>query len=213
MWDRRAWLIGLIASGVLFGLSVAARFAPVEALLSSVCPIYLWGDDTGGLISDGASLAVVVLLPGVLTVVARRRAFLWGALPLLVGEIFTAAEEISQHKWGWLHFLSDWGQLLPLIVLWFVSSGVGLVVRAVRHRRQKRAERLRVEAAAEEPSEVWPPAPTILPVKRQQPNTRRRNRCKPTPHGAHWGRLRRAFRLSASGACGIIGVRRLDTPS
>jgi hypothetical protein len=159
IWDRRGWLIGLIAPCVLIGISSAARFSPVESFLSSVCPINLWGDDAGGLIGDGATIALFILLPGVLTVVARRRAFLWGALPLLVGEIFTAAEEIYQHEWDWLHSLYGWGQLLPLIVAWFVSSGVGLVVRGMRHRRMMRAKSKIVEAAAEGQSEVWPPAP------------------------------------------------------
>ena len=158
-WDKRAWLVGLIIPVLLIGVSNMVRYQPIASFLAIICPIAFWGDSVGGLIGDAASIAELLLFPGIVTAFAHRRAFLWGALPLCVDLISSIVFDIFRHQRNWFGAEFNIDQLIIKGEIWLVSSGVGLLVRGLLRKRVEKARRIAAEANAKSGNSIWPPAP------------------------------------------------------
>lgn len=157
-WDTRAWLIG-IPGGSLSVTCFALSFSPrIAAKLNAAMPS---GSDWFG---GAAGVVTVLLLPALLSGIARRWTFFWGLIPLAL--LLVACGFIAQSSHSWKSLSSVfWSLLLFLGVGWIVSSGpVSLIrwlrVRAVRRHQATLASYAAMREAASVPQEgVWPPPP------------------------------------------------------
>ena len=119
--------------------------------------VAVWISGTAGVIS-------LLVLPGVLSGVARRRTFLWGLLPLT---LFLAAVEAEDSvESGVSHLAANfWPTLLLSGIGLIVSSGPVSIFRYRRVLAQRRREAAvaalaaQREAASIHQEGVWPPPP------------------------------------------------------
>ncbi len=157
-WDRRAWLVGIL--GGLIGGSVMAwaTYPPLVKRINAAMHF----SSAAGWISGVMGVVTVLVLPGLVSGIARRRTFLWGLLPLT---LFLAAVETED--WienGWKSIAKDfWMSLLAIAICLIISSGpVSLFrygrVRAQRKRQAALASLVAQREVASIPQEgVWPP--------------------------------------------------------
>lgn len=115
--------------------------------LRSMNPIY-----------DTIEVGAVLVLPAVLTLIAKRHPFLWGLAPYPIGFA--------------MYMVADRHELVDVIALgitavvyltpvWLISSGVGLGLRRLRERQAKLAARAGSKPLNVQDPSVWPPAPKL----------------------------------------------------
>jgi len=159
-WDTRAWLVGIL--GGLIGGSVMAwaTYPPLVKRINAAAH----SSSAAGWISGVMGVVTVLVLPGLVSGIARRRTFLWGLLPLT---LFLAAVETED--WienGWKSIAKDfWMSLLAIAICLIISSGPVSLLRYGRARAQRKrqaalASLVAQREAASIPQEgVWPPPP------------------------------------------------------
>ncbi len=158
-WDTRAWLVGIVGGSVGVGCFVLPLLPRVAARLSVVLP------NGNEWISASAAVLSVLVLPAVLSGIARRRTFLWGIIPSLLLLVALGIVASATHGWKGLS-ASFWPVLLVLGAAWLVSSGPVSLFRWLRARAVRRHAALLAsyaamrEAGAETQEGVWPPPPS-----------------------------------------------------
>ncbi len=159
-WDTRAWLVGIL--GGLGGgiLSACARYAPFARRIN-VATHFTGVDDW--IFWPSVFLSLLVL-PGLLTAIARRRTFLWGLLPLML--VLTVSNIESWVTKGVSFMAVDsWQSFAVLVSCWLISSGPVSLIRYGRAhiQRKRQAGAASFFAQRDAPSilqeGVWPPPP------------------------------------------------------
>jgi len=160
-WDTRAWLVGILG-GILGGSVLAcASYPPLIKQINAAthhADAAYWIRVVTGLLS-------ILVLPGVVSGIARRRTFLWGLLPLT---LFLAADDLKDRFL--LHgprqvAMTLWVSLLVIGICLIISSGPVSLIRYLRVRAQHRREAALAslvaqrEAAMVPQESVWPPPP------------------------------------------------------
>lgn len=163
-WDTRAWLVGILG-GVVGGSLVAwANYPPFQKRLNSLYQPSFFGGLTADDTDVIAGLLTILVLPGLVSGLARRWTFLWGVLPLSLFFVSIELEHwavfgiknITQSLWMLLAFLGG---------CWGVSSGSVSLIRWLRVRAARRHALLLASYQAQRgaalgPQEgVWPPPP------------------------------------------------------
>ena len=158
-WDTRAWLVGIIGGAVGGTVTAWATYPPLRKRLDAL-PSPLSAD----LISGLAALATMLVLPAVLSGIARRHTFLWGLVPLAL--FFIAVDSEDWIESGLRSVAKDWWISLALSGgAWLLTSGPVSLVRWLRARAVRRHAALLAsyaaqrEASAEPQEGVWPPPP------------------------------------------------------
>jgi hypothetical protein len=139
--DKRTWFIAIVGTLALLGIGGLMCLAPVSEALKYI-PIRAGGAVLSEIIYVAAWTAALFVMPGVLTIIAKRVPFLWGAMPAFIVLIV----DLMYVIWRDVHNLKEFGALLhsfadlsyfsqvPLTALvlgWVFSSGIGLLVRRV----------------------------------------------------------------------------------
>lgn len=157
-WDTRAWLVGIIGSGVSVACFVMSTSPHIMVRLNAVLP------NGGDWVSGAFAVLSILLLPAVLSGIARRWTFIWGLIPSLLLLVAIGVKAASDHSWKSLSSFF-WPLLLVLACAWVIASGpVSLVrwlrVRAVRRHQAVLASYEAMREAASVPQEGgWPPPP------------------------------------------------------
>ena len=157
-WDTRAWLLGILGGSFSAACFVMSFSPQIAARLDAALP------GSSNWFGGVAGLITIVLLPALLSGLARRWTFFWGLIPAAL--LLVAAGSIAQstHSWKSLSAIF-WSCLLFLGVGWLISSGpVSLIrwlrVRAVRRQEAQMASYQAMRESAAVPQEgVWPPPP------------------------------------------------------
>ncbi len=163
-WDTRTWLVGLIGGSAAGSLAAGAVYPPVRKQLDNLPPLPYLGGHTSDILSEVSAFLAVLVLPAVLSGLARRLTFLWGLLPLV---LFFALMEVEDWIESGLRSVTQylWIFLAVLGVCLVVSSGPVSLIRWLRVRAARRHAALLASyqaqrGAASEPQEgVWPPPP------------------------------------------------------
>ena len=159
-WDTRAWVLGIV--GGLVGGSLTAWFSYPPLVRK------LHASHSAEWISGIAAILTVLVLPGLVSGLARRRTFLWGLVPLILvllavdveNWVESGAKDVTKNFWPLLAFA---GACLIL------SSGPVSLFRWLLVRAQRRREaavafiQAQREAAAIHREGVWPPPPDYRP--------------------------------------------------
>ena len=165
-WDTRAWLLGILGGTAGGSLTAWFTYPPIQKRFNHL-PGSSWvGHHFAGIISGAAGIVTLLVLPGLLSGLARRWTFVWGVLPLC---LFLVSVEVEDWIENGLHNVTkDWWISLAIIGgCWVISSGpVSLIrwlrVRAVRRHQALLASYAAMREAASTPQEgVWPPPPSI----------------------------------------------------
>ncbi len=163
-WDTRAWLLGIIGGTAGGSLTSWLTYPPLQKRLNHL-PGSPWvGHHFADIISGAAGIVTLLVLPGLLSGLARRWTFFWGLLPLCLFLVSVEAEDWIENG---IHTVTrDWWISLAIIgCCWVISSGpVSLIrwlrVRAVRRHQNTLASYAAMREAASTPQEgVWPPPP------------------------------------------------------
>ncbi len=163
-WDTRAWLLGMIGGIAGGSLSAWASYPPVQKHLNNL-PGHSWmASHCADVISGVFGAVTLLVLPGLLSGLARRRTFWWGLLPLCLFWVSVELEDCAEN--GIAHIGTFWWELLLFLAFCLlVSSGpVSLFrwqrVQAVRRQEARLAAYQAMREAAAVPQEgVWPPPP------------------------------------------------------
>ncbi len=159
-WDTRAWLLGILGGATGGSLAAWATYAPINNWLNRL-PVSLSQTMTANIVSFLSLLFTILVLPGLLSGLARRWTFCWGLLPLSL--VFFDVE-----VWivkGFKNIVGmAWSDLGIIAICLIVSSGPVSLFRWLRVRAARRhAALLASYRAAREtggPQEgVWPPPP------------------------------------------------------
>ncbi len=163
-WDTRAWLVGIL--GGMVGGSVMA-WVSYPPFMRRINAATNFGSAADWLLGVSLFLSTLVL-PGVLSGIARRRTFLWGLLPLTL-----SLAVVDLKNWivlGPRHVATTfWMSLLAIGFCLLVSSGPVSLFRYGRARARRRREAALAAFAAQReaasiPQEgVWPPPPDYRP--------------------------------------------------
>jgi len=159
-WDTRAWLVGIL--GGLAGGSVTA-WADYPLVARRLNPLLHLGT-AAYWISVIAGLLSVLVLPGVLSGIARRRSFLWGLLPLTLFLAAVDVEDWVENGAGRVQ-RGFWALLLGLGICLLGSSGPVSLFRYGRACARRKREAALVAFAAQREAAfilqegVWPPPP------------------------------------------------------
>ena len=159
-WDTRAWVLGIV--GGLVGGSLTGWFSypPLVRKLHAA--------HSAEWISGSAIVLTALVLPGLVSGLARRRTFLWGLVPLT---LFLFAVDIEDWiESGVKNVAKDfWVSLAIVGGCLVISSGPVSLFRWLRARSQRRREAIvafvqaQREAAAVPREGVWPPPPDYRP--------------------------------------------------
>jgi len=159
-WDTRAWLVGILGGTVGGGVVAWANTSPSWKHISMVTHVPYAPDWIMGV----TAFLTALVLPGIVSGVARRRTFLWGLLPLIL--FLTVIELVSRLVNGPTQTAKDyWSILLVIGGCLLVSSGPVSLFRYRRARARRRREAavaslVAQRGAASVPQEgVWPPPP------------------------------------------------------
>lgn len=163
-WDTRAWLIGIPGGTVGGSLTGWSTYLPIQKRLNSLPSFFGIGHHNADVISGASALVTLLVLPGLLSGLARRWTFWWGFLPLCLFLVSVDLDEWYEN--GIRSLAKDWWVGPAIIVgCWVISSGpVSLIrwlrVRAVRRHQATLASYAAMREAASVPQEgVWPPPP------------------------------------------------------
>lgn len=161
-WDTRAWVLGIVGGLVLGSMTGWFNYPPlVQKMHALGLPLNTnWSNGVNGI---GVTVGVLIL-PGVVSGLARRRTFFWGLVPLV---LFLFANDVEDWFEGGIKAVTKdfWLSIAIIGGCLFVSSGPVSLFRwlRVRARRRREAAVAFVQAqqmAAAIPSEgVWPPPP------------------------------------------------------
>ena len=159
-WDTRSWLLGIV--GGLVGGSITGWFTypPLVRKLHAA--------QSADWISGIAAVLTVLVLPGLVSGLARRRTFVWGLVPLT---LFLLAVDIENWVEKPLYSVASnfWASLAFVGACLLVSSSpVSLfrwLLRRAAHKREKAQAFVQAQReAATVPREgVWPPPPDYRP--------------------------------------------------
>ncbi len=163
IWDTRAWLVGILGGGMSGSLAAFAVYPPILRRLDSFNAPFI-GHQAAEVASVVFGLLGLLVLPGLLSGLARRMTFLWGLLPLCL--VLTS---VNLRKWyvnGTHQLMADWWLNLAVFGgCWVISSGPISLIRWLRVRAARRHAALLASyqaqrGAASGPQEgVWPPPP------------------------------------------------------
>ena len=161
LWDTRAWLLGIL--GGTIGGSVAgwSTYPPIQKRINHLPGPF--GHHSADTISVIFSLAAILVLPGLLSGLARRRTFWWGLLPLGSFLIFVDLEDWYEN--GFSSITKDWWVSLAVAGgCLLISSGPVSLIRWLRVRAMRREAALlasyqAMREAAVPQEGVWPPPP------------------------------------------------------
>ena len=161
-WDTRAWLLGLVGGNICAPLYSASLYPPTQRWL-----VRIGNAQFINVLGFVSALLGLLILPGLVSGLARRRPFLWGLLPLSC--FWTWANVTEAAYWGW-NALSDdfWTTTLACLGCLLASSGgVSLLRLRLRRRKEKRLRALAAleaqrQAAAIPQEGVWPPPPSYM---------------------------------------------------
>ena len=159
-WDTRAWVLGIVGGLVGGSLTGWFTYPPLVRKLHAA--------HSADWVSGIAAVSTVLVLPGLVSGLARRRTFFWGLVPLTLfllavdveDWIESGAKDVTKNFW--LSLAVAGGCLV-------LSSGPVSLFRwlGVRARRRREAAVAFVQAqreAAAVPREgVWPPPPDYRP--------------------------------------------------
>lgn len=162
-WDMRAWLIGILGGAVGGSLTAWATYAPVHNWLNRF-PFSLFHIQAATIVSQFSLFLTLLVLPGLLSGLARRWTFFWGLLPLSLFTMFFYIED-----WIVKGLQSIMGTALSdlsvIAICLLVSSGPVSLIRWLRVRAARRHAALLASyqaqrGTASRPQEgVWPPPP------------------------------------------------------
>ncbi len=159
-WDTRAWLVGILGGAIGGSVMAWATYPPLARRIN----VATHSPNAADWISGAMGIITVLVLPGLVSGIARRRIFLWGLVPLTLFLLTVEAEDWIEN--GWKNVAKDWWlSLLAIGCCLLVSSGpVSLFryrqVRARRRREAAFASLVAQREAASIPQEgVWPPPP------------------------------------------------------
>ena len=163
-WDTRAWLTGIVGGAIGGGLMAWSIYPSTQDWLNTLPHFAVFGSSNGQTTSTILGIIAAIILPGVLSGIARRRTFVWGLLPIM---LFLAARDIEDKIETGSHIVLGnlWFSLLMITICLVSSSGpVSLIrwlrVRAARQRQAAQASFVAMREAASVPQEgVWPPPP------------------------------------------------------
>ena len=163
-WDTRAWLLGILGGTIGGSLAGWFSYPPIQKRFNNL-PGHSWiGHHSADVISGASSLITLLVLPGLLSGLARRWTFVWGLLPLCLFFVSVELEDCFEN--GITRITSFWWELLVILAACLlVSSGpVSLIrwlrVRAARRQEAQWAAYQAMREAASVPQEgVWPPPP------------------------------------------------------
>ena len=163
-WDTRAWLLGILGGTAGGSLTAWFTYPPLQKRFNHLTGSSWAGSHFADIISGTAGIVTLLVLPGLLSGLARRRTFFWGFLPLCLFLVSVEAEDWIES--GIQNVTKDWWISLAIIGgCWIISSGpVSLIrwlrVRAVRRHQAVQASYAAMREAASAPQEgVWPPPP------------------------------------------------------
>lgn len=162
-WDTRAWLVGIL--GGIAGGSLAAwpTYPPFHNWLNRF-PFSVFHLLAATIVSQFSLFFTLLVLPGLLSGLARRRTFLWGLLPLFLFMVFFYIEDWSVKGLQSIRG-SVWSDLCIIAICLLISSGPVSLIRWLRVRAARRHAALLASyqaqrGAASGPQEgVWPPPP------------------------------------------------------
>jgi len=163
-WDTRAWLLGIIGGTVGGSLAAWSVYPASQNQIDALPRFALPGYTDGETISAFLNIIALLILPGLLSGVARRRTFLWGLLPLT---LFLSARDVED--WAENNFHIVWNHslfsLMMFGICWVGSSGPVSLIRWLRVRAMRRHAALLASyqatrrAASVLQEGVWPPPP------------------------------------------------------
>ena len=162
-WDTRAWLLGIVGGTVGGSAAAWATYPPLQRRLNAP-PLPLFGNHGADVISGTLIVLSVLVLPGLVSGLARRLTFLWGLVPLCLFFASAVVEDLIQN--GIKSVIKDWWiSLAGIGLFWVISSGpVSLIrwqrARAARRQEAQQAAYQAMREAGSVPQEgVWPPPP------------------------------------------------------
>ena len=159
-WDTRAWLVGMLG-GIVGGCMTAwGTYPPLERRINATTH----SPSASEWVSGVAGFLSLLILPGVVSGIARRRTFLWGLVPLALViaalDLEDWVEKGAAHTASWF-----WPSLLIAVISLVLSSGPVSLFRWLRARARHRQEKAQAfvqaqrEAASVPREGVWPPPP------------------------------------------------------
>ncbi len=159
-WDTRAWLVGILGGAVGGSITAWATYSPFVKPINAA----LHSANGSSWVCGCAGVLSLLVLPGVVSGISRRRTFLWGALPLV---LFLIATDVQDWVgFGASHVAQEfWVTLLVIGGCLLVSSGPVSAIRYGRVRARRRREAAVAALAAQReaasiPQEgIWPPPP------------------------------------------------------
>lgn len=159
-WDTRAWLVGILGGIAGGSVTAWASYPPLVKRINAA----MHHTGAADWISGTAGVLSLLVLPGVLSGMARRKTFLWGLLPLT---LFLAAAEVEDTLENGISHLTTnlWPYLLVVGISLILSSGPVSLFRYKRASAQRKHAAVAAslsaqrEAASVPQEGVWPPPP------------------------------------------------------
>jgi hypothetical protein len=159
--DRRAlWLSvgGGSVTGLLFSwayIQSSLTGQPLDQGLDG------FGDAVEDLIGD-------LVLPLLISLLARRRPFLWAVLGMAANLLWSVADRVVARNWAGLFSDLRTNALTGAVTLMLISAPISLVRYLLRLRRERTAHALLAQRQAWESGSVqdgiWPPPPNRPPL-------------------------------------------------
>ena len=135
--DKRALLIGIGGPLVVAAFVEMVKSPIVATPLNSLVPIYVWGDTASMLLEAAAIIGAGIILPALVTAIAKRHAFYWGLLPIIFSEALNIAYYALWDARALKGALAA-DQFETFGAVWIVSSSIGLRVRWFLAQRSQR---------------------------------------------------------------------------
>ena len=161
-WDTRAWLVGILGGMIGGSLTAWATYPSVQKRLNGL-PSPIFGGHAADVFSGITGVFSILVLPGLVSGLARRLTFLWGLLPLSLTLASTDLEDWIENG---IKSVTNtgWESLAVFGGCWVLSSGPVSLIRWLRVRAARRHAALlasyQAQRGASEPQEgVWPPPP------------------------------------------------------
>lgn len=164
IWDTRAWLVGILGGAISGSLAAWSVYPASQNKMDALPHFAPPGYTNGGITSVSLNIIVALVLPGLVSGLARRLTFLWGLVPLTLSLAARDVEDWAENNFHvvWNHSLFS---LIMFGLCWVVSSGPVSLIRWLRVRAARRHAALLASYQAQHgmasgPQEgVWPPPP------------------------------------------------------